>query len=80
MSDSAGRGSPDFFEFGPFQLDVTKRALHRQGEYVAVTPKALETLLVQAHTLGVPPEELGWRLQRKLEQFARARRDRERES
>jgi GntR family transcriptional regulator len=41
---------------------------------------AIETLLVEAHALGVPPEEIGWRIQRKLEQFARARRDREKES
>ncbi len=41
---------------------------------------AIESLLVEAHTLGVPPEELGWKVQRKLEQFARARRDREKES
>lgn len=55
---------------------------------VAMTPKdretaldaAIETLLVEAHALGVPPEEIGWRLQRKLEHFARARRDREKEA
>ncbi len=55
---------------------------------VAMTPKdreaaldaALESLLVEAHALGVPPEEIGWRLQRKLEHFARARRGREQES
>jgi DNA-binding transcriptional regulator YhcF (GntR family) len=45
----------------------------------AALDSAIETLLVEAHTLGVPPEELGWRLQRKLEQFARARSDREKE-
>jgi len=46
----------------------------------AALDAALETLLVEAHTLGVPPEEIGWRLQRKLEHFARARRDREKEA
>jgi GntR family transcriptional regulator len=64
-----------------------------QGTFIAetssaMTPKereasldaAIETLIVEAHTLGVPPEELGWRVQRKLEHFARARRDREKES
>jgi GntR family transcriptional regulator len=63
-----------------------------QGTFIAdgaaaMTPKdreaaldaAIETLLVEAHALGVPPEEIGWRLQRKLEHFARARRDREKE-
>lgn len=46
----------------------------------AALDAAIETLLVEAHALGVPPEELGWRLQRKLEHFARARRDREKEA
>ena len=36
---------------------------------------AVESLLVEAHALGVPPEELGWKIQRKLEEFARARRE-----
>jgi GntR family transcriptional regulator len=49
------------------------------GEREAALDSAIEQLLVEAHTLGVPPEELGWRLQRKLEQFARARSDREKE-
>jgi GntR family transcriptional regulator len=39
---------------------------------------AIEALLVEAHALGVPLEELGWRMQRKIEQFASARRRRER--
>lgn len=38
---------------------------------------AIEKLLIEAHGLGVPPEELGWRLHRKIEHFARARRGRE---
>lgn len=46
----------------------------------AALDAAIEALLVEAHTLGVPPEELGWRVQRKLEQFARARRAGEKES
>ncbi len=41
----------------------------------ALLDAAIEKLLVESHTLGVPPEELGWRIQRKLEQFSRARRD-----
>jgi GntR family transcriptional regulator len=41
---------------------------------------AIESLLVEAHAIGIPPEELGWRVQRKLEHFARARRDHEKES
>src|SRR5262245_27608048 len=39
---------------------------------------AIEALLVAAHTSGVPLEELGWRMQRKIEEFARVRRERER--
>ena len=46
----------------------------------AALDTAIEKLLVEAHGLGVPPEELGWRLHRKLEHFARARRGREKES
>ena len=59
-----------------------------QGTFIAdgvtsMGPRARETaiddavdkLVVEAHALGVPPEELGWRLSRKLEEFARARRD-----
>lgn len=49
------------------------------GDRESALDAALETLLVEAHALGVPPEEIGWRLQRKLEHFARARRDREKE-
>jgi GntR family transcriptional regulator len=49
-------------------------------EREAALDAALEALLVEAHALGVPPEEIGWRLQRKLEHFARARRDREKEA
>lgn len=44
----------------------------------AALDAAIEALLVEAHTLGVPLEELGWRLQRNVEQFARRRSDRQR--
>lgn len=40
----------------------------------AALDAALERLVVESHALGIPPEELGWRLQRKLEEFARSRR------
>jgi GntR family transcriptional regulator len=46
----------------------------------AALDAAVEKLLVEAHSLGVPPEELGWRLHRKLEYFARTRRQGEGES
>jgi GntR family transcriptional regulator len=47
------------------------------AEREAALDVAIEKLLVEAHGLGVPPEELGWRLHRKLEHFARARRGKE---
>ena len=55
-------------------------SIMRPAEREAALDAAIETLLVEAHTLGIPPEELGWRVQRKLEQFARARRAPEKES
>jgi DNA-binding transcriptional regulator YhcF (GntR family) len=39
--------------------------------------EALDRLLVEAHTLGVPLEELGWRLSRRIDAFVE-RRSRER--
>jgi GntR family transcriptional regulator len=44
----------------------------------AVLDAAIAALLVEAHALAIPLEELGWRVQRKIEQFARARGDRQR--
>lgn len=35
----------------------------------------LDSLLVEAHTLGVPLEELGWRLSRRIEVFVSRRRE-----
>ena len=63
---------------GTFIADGAAAMTSRERD--AALDAALETLLVEAHALGVPPEEIGWRLQRKLEHFARARRDREQES
>ena len=37
---------PTRYGFGPFHLDVTTRALYRGNEFVALTPKAAEILLV----------------------------------
>lgn len=34
------------FEFGPFRFDASTRSLYRSGEFVPVTPKALDTLAV----------------------------------
>jgi len=42
----------DYFEFGPFQLEVASRTLSRDGEYVTITPKAVETLFVLVQESG----------------------------
>jgi DNA-binding winged helix-turn-helix (wHTH) protein/tetratricopeptide (TPR) repeat protein len=34
------------YEFGPFRMDPDKQVLLRDGQFIAVTPKAFETLLV----------------------------------
>jgi len=42
----------DYYEFGPFRLEVSSRALYRGGEFVPVTPKALDTLYVLVEEAG----------------------------
>jgi GntR family transcriptional regulator len=37
--------------------------------------ESLDRLLVEAHTLGLPLEELGWRLSRRIEEFRRRRQN-----
>lgn len=48
------------YEFGPFRLDAASRVLTRDGEPVALTPKAVETLLALVERCGrvVSREEL----------------------
>jgi Tol biopolymer transport system component/DNA-binding winged helix-turn-helix (wHTH) protein len=41
-----------FYEFGEFRIDVTKRRLLRAGEIVPLTPKAFDVLLVLAEQSG----------------------------
>jgi DNA-binding winged helix-turn-helix (wHTH) protein/TolB-like protein/lipoprotein NlpI len=41
-----------FYEFGPFRLDLAERILLRDGEHVALTPKAYETLLALVENSG----------------------------
>lgn len=41
------------YEFGPFRLDARARLLTRDGEPVALTPKALETLVALVESGGV---------------------------
>ena len=41
-----------FYEFGEFRIDVTKRRLLRAGEIVPLTPKAFDVLLALAEQSG----------------------------
>src|SRR5215510_6838437 len=34
------------YEFGPFRLDLAEKALSKDGKFVALTPKAFDTLLI----------------------------------
>ena len=45
---SASRGRVRAYRFGPFQIDLAKRLLLRDGDFVALTPKVFETLVVFA--------------------------------
>jgi len=58
-------GLGTFVEDSPVQVD---RA-HRES----TVDKLIDRLLFEAHTLGVPLEELGWRLTRRIDHFRRAR-------
>lgn len=44
--------SGSVYEFGPFRLDTAERTLWRGGEPVALTPKAIDTLLVLVQNRG----------------------------
>lgn len=54
MIGSSPRPSPsaDFFEFGPFRMEIATRSLYRGEEFVPVTPKALDTLFVLVEEAG----------------------------
>ena len=59
MPDPSAPGSSpaaDYFEFGPFRLEVSTRSLYLhqgdKGEFVAVPPKALDTLFVLVEEAG----------------------------
>lgn len=41
-----------FYEFGPFRIDVVKRRLLRDGEVIRLTPKAFDLLLVLVEESG----------------------------
>lgn len=51
---SQRRPSPgaDFFQFGPFKLEISSRILYRGDEFIPVTPKALDTLFVLVEEAG----------------------------
>ena len=63
---------------GTFLTDGASAMAPQERE--AALDAAIEKLLVEAHTLGIPSEELGWKVQRKLEHFTRVRRDRQKEA
>jgi TolB-like protein/Flp pilus assembly protein TadD len=46
------RGRVRAYQFGPFQIDMVKRLLLRDGDFVALTPKVFETLVVFAENDG----------------------------
>jgi DNA-binding winged helix-turn-helix (wHTH) protein/TolB-like protein/Flp pilus assembly protein TadD len=50
----------EFYEFGPYRLDIGERRLSRDGEAVPLTPKAFETLvaLIRKNGKVVGKEEL----------------------
>ncbi|HJQ27616.1 MAG TPA: winged helix-turn-helix domain-containing protein [Blastocatellia bacterium] len=41
-----------FYKFGPFELDASRRLLRRDGEPVALTPKAFDILLALVESAG----------------------------
>jgi DNA-binding winged helix-turn-helix (wHTH) protein/Tol biopolymer transport system component len=49
---ATGQSGPDFYEFGIFRLEASTRSLYRDGEFVPLTPKVLETLLVLVEDAG----------------------------
>lgn len=54
MTESASPGKlvPSRFEFGPFRLDTATRALYRGTEFIPLTPKAAEILLLLLEEAG----------------------------
>ena len=42
----------DIYAFGPFRLDATHHALYRGDDFIPVTPKALDTLLLLVENAG----------------------------
>src|SRR5436190_5046321 len=42
----------DYFEFGPFRLEVSSRSLYRGDEFVTLPPKAFDTLCLLVEEAG----------------------------
>jgi DNA-binding winged helix-turn-helix (wHTH) protein/TolB-like protein len=51
-SERRRKGDSEIFQFGPYQLRAAEKALYRDGKILAITPKALETLLVLVENHG----------------------------
>ena len=45
-------GARYFYEFGPFRLDPNRHRLFRGDEVVALSPKAIETLILLVENRG----------------------------
>lgn len=60
---------------GTFVTDSGARIDRKQRDLAV--DESLDRLLIEAHTTGLPLEELGWRLSKRIEEFRRRRRDQE---
>jgi len=58
-------GQGTFVEEAPVPVD--------RARYESAVDERIDRLLVEAHTLGMPLEELGWRLNRRIDNFRRRR-------
>jgi GntR family transcriptional regulator len=58
-------GQGTFVEDAPLPAD--------RARCESVVDELIDRLLVEAHTLGMPLEELGWRLNRRIDNFRRRR-------
>ena len=56
---------------GTFVADGTPSIEPAKAE--ASMNASLDRLIIESHSLGIPPEELGWRLSRRIEAFHRTR-------
>jgi DNA-binding winged helix-turn-helix (wHTH) protein/predicted Zn-dependent protease/TolB-like protein len=52
QSPVSSPGLQDFYEFGIYRIDVGNRSLYRAGEFVPLSPKVFDTLLVLIQEAG----------------------------